>query len=280
MFKNLDKIYKKPQLFSAYTTQKMWDDDYVSKKMLDMHLNQEIDSASRSHDFIKNSALWITNEFALDETKTICDLGCGPGLYTEEFAKTGAKVTGIDFSKNSIAYAKKHAKDQNLKIDYIYQNYFEFESKEKFDLMVMIFCDFCVLNPKQRTQLLKKIASLLKDDGIFLFDVFTPSLFNKISENSIVEKNGMDKFWSNKPYYMFFNTFKYYEEKAFLDKYTIIKQDDSVLEIYNWIKCYTETEISKELKKAKLKVKKVYANVAGSPKKINSQEIALVVTKQ
>lgn len=279
MFTQLDKIYGKPKLFSAYTTREMWDDPYVSQKMLDMHLNEHMDSASRNHEFIKNSALWIIEEFGVNEKTNICDLGCGPGLYTEEFAATGANVTGVDFSKNSIEYATKQAKSKDLNIDYIYQNYLEFNPEKKFDLIVMIFCDFCVLNPKQRTKLLNKIASLLTEDGIFLFDVFTPALYNSISESSTVEKNGMGYFWSSNPYYMFLNTFKYEKETAFLDKYTIINQDDSTMEIYNWIKCYTEEEIATELKKANLNIKEIYSNVAGSPKKPNSKEIAMVVTK-
>ncbi|MEW8167711.1 MAG: methyltransferase domain-containing protein [Candidatus Thiodiazotropha endolucinida] len=29
----------------------------------------------------------------------MCDLGCGPGLYTKRFFAQGAEVTGIDFSE-------------------------------------------------------------------------------------------------------------------------------------------------------------------------------------
>lgn len=280
MFAEIDKIQKKPKLFSAYTTKEMWDDDYVSKQMLKFHLNEHIDSASRNHEFVKNSALWICEKFNLNNKTSICDLGCGPGLYTEEFAKTGAKVTGVDFSKNSIKHAKKSAKDKNLKINYLYQDYLEFKPKEKFDLIVMIFCDFCVLNPKQRTTLLKNIYSMLKDDGQFLFDVFTPAMYNKISESFTLEYNGMNNFWSPKPYYMFLNTFKYEKEKAFLDKYTVLKKDKKEpLEIYNWIQCYTQDTIKKELKKANLKLIKTYSNVAGSPKKINATENAFIVSK-
>ncbi len=36
----------------------------------------------------------------------IIDIGCGGGILSEEFAKQGAKVTGIDISQNSINIAK------------------------------------------------------------------------------------------------------------------------------------------------------------------------------
>lgn len=72
---------------------------------------------------------------------------CGPGLYTERLAKTNAAITGIDFSRNSIEYARSRARDERLNINYINQNYLEFNADSKYDLILMIFCDFCALSP-------------------------------------------------------------------------------------------------------------------------------------
>ncbi len=46
------------------------------------------------------------------------DIGCGPGIYAEKFARQGYYVTGIDFSKRSIDYAKNSALKQGLDISY------------------------------------------------------------------------------------------------------------------------------------------------------------------
>lgn len=42
--------------------------------------------------------------------QTIVDLACGPGFFAREFAKTGARVTGIDISEELIAFAKREAR--------------------------------------------------------------------------------------------------------------------------------------------------------------------------
>ena len=39
----------------------------------------------------------------------VLDLGCGGGLVSESLARLNANVTGVDFVKNNIEVAKKHA---------------------------------------------------------------------------------------------------------------------------------------------------------------------------
>ena len=110
MFNELQVINKKPEPFEFYTAEELWTNEYISKKMLEYHLNESIDAASRNRNFIDKSAKWIIKNFNLTTGVSVVDFGCGPGLYTLRFAKSGAKVTGIDFSKSSLSYAEKEAK--------------------------------------------------------------------------------------------------------------------------------------------------------------------------
>ena len=92
----------------------------------------------------------LSRNLILKQTAQLQISAAGPGLYTSSFAKRGkAKVTGIDFSSNSIKYARQTAEKEELKIDYICQNYLEFNTDKKFDLITMIMCDFCALSPEQ-----------------------------------------------------------------------------------------------------------------------------------
>ena len=50
--------------------------------------------------------------------KEEADIGCGGGLFAEEFARLGAQVIGVDPSAASLATARSHAAAAGLRIDY------------------------------------------------------------------------------------------------------------------------------------------------------------------
>lgn len=52
------------------------------------------------------------------EGLTIADIGCGGGLLCEPLTRLGARVTGLDPAKDTIAAARAHAREQGLDIDY------------------------------------------------------------------------------------------------------------------------------------------------------------------
>ncbi len=64
----------------------MWTDPYISRQLLELHVNPDHDIASRGKTKIENITNWIltqTNKTKLE----ILDLGCGPGLYAELMAQ-------------------------------------------------------------------------------------------------------------------------------------------------------------------------------------------------
>lgn len=51
----------------------------------------------------------LVSKGMLTEDAHVLDIGCGPGKYAVEFAKTAKSVTGIDISPNMIKYAEENA---------------------------------------------------------------------------------------------------------------------------------------------------------------------------
>lgn len=278
LFKKLEDINTKPQPFQYYTAEELWTDEHTSKEMLKYHLDENINVSSRKKKFIEDSVNWIVSCFGIDKTSNICDFGCGPGLYTSRFAEKGARVTGIDFSKRSIDYAKKVAQAKELDVDYVNQNYLLYDSEKQFDLITMIMCDYCALSPEQREKLLQKFYKLLKPDGSILLDVYTLEAYKKRKEQSIYEVNLLNSFWSPKKYYGFLNIFKYEEQKVVLDKYTIVEEDRSRI-VYNWLQYFSPESLKEEIEKRKLMVQNLYSDVSGSPFDSHSEEMSVVLEK-
>ena len=139
MHKELMDIDTKRELFEHYTDKELWDDEHISKNMLEFHLNGDIDPASRRKEFMEKSTSWIASRFCLGSGVRVADFGCGPGLYASAFSALGAEVTGIDFSRRSIAYAMQSAEEKGQDIDYVNMNYLDYVSRERFDLITLIF---------------------------------------------------------------------------------------------------------------------------------------------
>ena len=279
MFKELKEINSRPALFQFYTADELWANEHTSKQMLEYHLNESIDVSSRNKSFLERSAEWIVSYFEVDVKTTIADFGCGPGLYTIRFAEQGATVTGIDFSENSLMYAKQVAEQKGLTINYIHTNYLDFETSHRFDLITMIMCDFCALSPEQRKIMLSKFSSLLKSGGAVLLDVYSLNSFNQKEESASYELNQLNGFWSPQDYYCFVNTYKYEKEKVTLDKYTIIEESRTRY-VYNWLQHFSKESLRKEFEENGFNVESLYSNVAGETFDPESTEFALIARKK
>lgn len=279
MFQTLKKINQRPKPFEFNTVQALWDDPHISKQMLKYHLNPEVDISSRKHEFIQKSIAWMVEYFKIDANTHICDLGCGPGLYTHGLSAYSDHVTGVDFSRNSLDYARNEAVKTGRKINYVQSNYLEYSPPEKFDLILMIMCDFCVLSPVQRVEMLARITSMLAPGGCFLFDGYLTGAFQNYQESFSYEDRLMDGFWAEGDYYGFVNRFKYPAEWVTLEKFTII-QPETQWTVYNWLQYYTPDAIQTLISDHGLRVAEMYGDVAGGAFHPDGDEFALVIQKE
>lgn len=230
----------KPELYEPGTAF-MWEDEYISSQLLAVHLNQDIDLASR-----KESTVDLTIDWMLDkvtgENLHILDLGCGPGLYTERLARLGHRVTGMDVSPASVDHARKSAERNNLPIEYRQRNYLELCEKDKYDLIIMIFTDFGVLTPKQQKSLLEKVHRALKSGGSFIFDVLNSNydLQAAVGNSWELSEKG---FWRPDPYLALSESFFFEREGVGLSQHIVVDENaDS--EVYRfWIHTFSDNAL-------------------------------------
>ncbi len=268
----------RPRPFSEYTTLELWDDHHISGQMLACHLDGTSDLASRNFAFIKRSSEWMRLRFGIGSSTTILDCGCGPGLYTAEWARMGAMVTGIDASRRSVEYAIQRATQDGLTIRYVCDDYLKHSFTQRFDLVTMIYCDYCVLSPIQRRELHRRWRSVLRPGGRIIFDVHSLAYFHSVRERSQFGFHPTG-FWSPQPHFVFENTFRYEEEKLLLSKYSVV-EGTRIRTFYNWFQCYSLQELETQLARDGLLVKESLASVAGDPLRPDSMEIAVVVEGQ
>lgn len=242
MFKQLQTIQHRPELYSVYTTDVLWCEPHLANQMLQTHLNQDTTLASRPLSAINRVVSWFDDTFQLSG-KALCDLGCGPGLYAQRFAQRGAMVQGLDFSTNSIAYARQNSTHG---VTYEVANYLTDPLPQNQDLITLIYCDLCVLSPAQRQVLYTNVRASLKPEGRFVFDVMSAGAFEGVSNTSTYGQNYMGGFWATGDYFAFHNTFRYDVENVSLDHFTIIEEGHT-WHVYNWLKYFTAQNIKREL---------------------------------
>lgn len=260
--KLLQYLSKKPDLYEA-STSKFWDDEHISKGMLEAHLNPDLEAATRKLSFVRQSVDFIA-DFAKDvQNPKLLDLGCGPGIYAELLAGKGIQVTGMDLSPRSIRHARESALRKELKINYINKNYLELDYENEYDIITLIYCDFGVFAPMERKMLLSKIVKALKPGGIFIVDAWTPNFYKDREEKK--EWGYCDKgFWCEEPYACLSSFYRYDYCNTFADQYVIIR--DACIECFNiWNHTFAQEEFLTDLTSCGFIHTDFYGDVAGKP---------------
>lgn len=272
MFNTIMKTLKRPMLWER-SDKPFWDDEHISKSMLDAHLCPDTDAASRRMDTIDASVKWLST--VLPEGCALLDLGCGPGLYTSRLSALGYDVTGMDLSRRSIEYAAQH--DEATK--YIRMNYLELDEHERYDVITLIYCDYAALTAPERLKLLSCVREALKPGGLFIFDVFTDAHFRKHKPESMTwftEENG--GFWSDKPYLCLDAMYLYQEGLVAADRHVVITKD-GVADHIIWDTAFNKESLREELGLAGLSVREIYADACGKPYYDDSEMLCCIAYK-
>jgi SAM-dependent methyltransferase len=269
---------QKPEL-DAKGEPLFWQDAYIARQMLKTHLDPKTDLASRKPETIDKSAAWIISQLNLTPGSKILDLGCGPGLYTIRFSRRGCRVTGMDFSQNSIDYARLQARQEGLDIEYIYKDYLTLDFDGVFDAVSLIYYDLGVLAEPDRLELLRRVAHALKPGGFFVFDVVTEFSRSEAKKHRHWDVCLSQGFWRPGPYLELFQTWDYPEAKAFLDQYLIIEENGKMTTYNIWEHHFSKGKLYEELTRSGFAGMNFWSDLMGSPYLDHSGSIGVIARK-
>mgnify|MGYP001026382246 FL=1 len=270
MYPALSTLLSQPERY-ARTGDAFWTDPHISQGMLAAHLDPETDAASRNHAFIERSAAWIRTLWP--SGADVLDIGCGPGLYTCRFARSGWRVTGLDFSARSIAYARS----QDAASRYLVQDYLQMDFESAFDLVTLIWCDYGALVPQERHTLMTRVWRALRPGGLFLLDVFTDVFWSGFSERRVWERYDHGGFWSPEPHLCLLASYRY-PAHVTLDRTVVLTR--TATRCYNiWNTCFTAERLLAEAGRFGFAGQAVYADVAGAPASDGSETCCVVLQK-
>lgn len=276
LYDDLHELMRTPELYER-TGAAFWDDEHISRGMLAAHLDSAFEGASRSFAFMDRSVDWIRATAPPATHPRLLDLGCGPGLYTERFARAGYAVTGIDLSPRSLGHARGSADEQGLAIDYRCRNYLELDLDGTFDIAVMIYCDYGALSTDERRVALRRVRERLRPGGALVLDVFSQRKLEVFEERTTWEEHPAGGFWNPGPHLEVQRCVRF-SDAVSLEQIAVIAPEGATT-YHLWNTYFTPATLSAELEAAGFEVAELVGDAAGAPFDDASPTICAVARK-
>ncbi|MFU8826267.1 MAG: SAM-dependent methyltransferase [Brevefilum sp.] len=256
-----------------------WDDPHISAQMLAAHLDPGLDLASRRPETIDASVAWIIESLGLNPGDSALDLGCGPGLYAYRLAMQGLQVTGVDLSPSSIAYARDFAREKQLSINYLRQDYRTLAFAAQFDATLLIFGDYCTFSREDRQLILGVVQQALRPGGYFVLDVTTRvhRARHGLQNGWYASEGG---FWRPGPHLVLEQGFDYPQEDIYLDQYIVLDTEGKMSVYRNWYQDFNPGTITAELAAGGFEVLGLWEDLTGEPYHDESEWIGLAARRK
>lgn len=118
--------------------------------------------------------------------RTVLDVGCGGGFLSEEFARGGFEVSGIDPAAETIETARTHAAATGLAIHYQVGSGESIPFPDaSFDLAAC--CDV-LEHVDDLERVIGEIARVLRPGGLFLYDTINRTVMSKIAVIKVMQE--------------------------------------------------------------------------------------------
>lgn len=210
---------------------------------------------------------FIINE--LNSNMNVLDMCCGHGRHTIELNQKGISALGVELNPETVKLAQQKAENLNLSKSIFKEiSVFDLDENEKFDC-ILLMCNTLGLFLNDDIRLLKKVKSLLKPDGLFIFDItnrdFIPDNFK--SQNKM-EKNGNTLLTE----YSFNST----TNELSIDEIRTINGYQN--KYTSKVKAYTVQQITEMLHNVGIEVKNIYSDYKKTP--VNNQQPNLVIVSK
>jgi SAM-dependent methyltransferase len=220
-----------------------WDDPEFSTRMLEAHLSQAHDGASRRDTLIAEHIAFIEREVLTKSPARILDLGCGPGLYCLRLAEHGHECTGVDFGPASIEYARAQASKRGLACKFELGDIRNVRFDGQFDLVMLLYGELNLFQPEDTDALLQSCRDALAPGGRLLLEVHSHDLTKRTGERpprwSVVQSG----LFSERPHVRCDQAFWLEDSQHAAGRHWIVDAETGEVKLYGWTqKAYSDAE--------------------------------------
>ena len=218
----------------------------------------------------KNQVKILLNELNIKPGAKILDAACGHGRHANMLAGMGFGVTGVDIMKEFISIAKKDARKQGLKVEYVKNDLRKVKYYNKFDHAIMLFASFGYFGDEENLLILKNIGRTLKKEGLFFLDIINRDSFlcrlkdlavTEITQDMMIDRVSFDS-----------------KTGCSLNRRTYLRSGTRHDTEFH-VRLYNYNEIERLLKLAGFEIKKSLGDWKGNPFNSESPRLMLVAKK-
>jgi SAM-dependent methyltransferase len=214
-----------------------WDKSGFSKRMLEEHLSQEHDLASRREVIIDAQVVALGDLLPEERSARILDLGCGPGLYLHRFAREGHRCHGIDFAPASIAHARAVASAENLDCTFDETDLRSADFGEGYDLVLLVYGQINVFSRHEARGILERAYGALKPGGRLVLEPQEPEAVRGSGSRESDWSTAKHGLFSPRSHLLLHERFWDDSTRTATDRWTVIDAETETSETYAMSTC-------------------------------------------
>lgn len=258
-----------------------WHDPAFSRRMLDEHLSQDHDAASRRCEKIQNHVQWINHHLLLDQPAKILDLACGPGLYSSRLAELGHECFGIDYSPASIEYARNAAEQNHLSCKYVHQDIRQADYGIGFNLVMLVYGELNIFAPDHAHRILTKAHTALANDGLILLEPHTFSIVQEVGNKPASWYSAQSGLFSDNPHICLQENFWDESSRTATIRYFIIDSASAIVTPHaQTLQAYTDHEYHSLLTESGFSEIQFHPSLSGDEQHSQQGLVAIVARKR
>ncbi|MHA2385459.1 MAG: class I SAM-dependent methyltransferase [Candidatus Thorarchaeota archaeon] len=127
----------------------------------------------------------LINLLDMSTEDRILDLCCGIGRHSNELARRGYSVTGVDRTKSYLEIARGTAKNEDLSTEFVQKDMREFVRENSFDVVLSMFTSFGYFDDdSQQMTVLDNVSRSLRPGGRFIIETIGKEVLARIFQEA------------------------------------------------------------------------------------------------
>ena len=236
---------------------------FNTKEYLEVYKNRDDVEA-------ENLAELILSNIIIEAGAKVIDMTAGAGRHAINFARRGFNVTAVDLSKNLLKVAKQNASVYNFNLDFIHSDIRNFQTNDKFDLVLNLFTSIGYFDTDEENfELFRKAYNFLKPGGYFVLDYFNRKYLEKNLIPSSVETINGTVINQNRSI-----------QGDRVIKEIVIGKNGNTKKYFESVRMFSFNELQTELENTGFKIISTFGDLDGKPFVLESSPRVIIIASK